>query len=60
MKKLEVSHATFYLCATALNFISWVLLSVFTDTSLFVLFLPVFIFFYVLVRLCALYVFDLK
>jgi hypothetical protein len=46
--------------ATALNFVSWVLLSVYADVSLLVLFLPVFVFFYVLVRLCVRYVFEMK
>ncbi|WP_036309003.1 hypothetical protein [Methylosinus sp. LW3] len=60
MKKIEIDRTAFYMGATALNFVSWVLLSVYADVSLLVLFLPVFVFFYVLVRLCVRYVFEMK
>jgi hypothetical protein len=60
LRKIEVGHAAFYIGATVANFVAWVLLSVYADVSLLVTFLPVFVFFYVLVRLCARYVFEIR
>lgn len=60
LKKVEVDRVTFYWCTTALTFISWAILSAYTDVPALVLFFPVFIFFYVLVRLCVHYVVDLR
>lgn len=60
MKKIEVDYTVFYISAVCVTLLSWVALSVYTDAPLLVLFFPVYFFFYVLVRLCARYVFDIK
>jgi hypothetical protein len=59
MKKIEVYYNTFYFIAVCLSILSWAMLSVYTERPVVIFFL-VFILSYVLVRLCARFVFEIK
>jgi hypothetical protein len=59
MNKTEVNYNTFYVIGVCLAFLSWALLSAYTETPVLMFFL-VFIFSYVLVKLCVRFVFEIK
>jgi hypothetical protein len=59
MKKIGVDYNTFYVIAVCLSILSWGMLSVYTEMPMVIFFL-VFILSYVLVRLCARFVFEIK
>jgi hypothetical protein len=59
MRKVEVYYNTFYVIAVSLSILSWGILSVYTERPV-VMFFVVFILSYVLVRLCARFVFEIK
>jgi hypothetical protein len=59
MKKIEIDYNTFYVIAVSLSLLSWGMLSIYTEMPV-VMFFLVFIFSYILVRLCVRFAFDIK
>jgi hypothetical protein len=59
MKKIGIDYNTFYVIAVCLSILSWGMLSAYTEMPVVTFFL-VFILSYVLVRLCARFVFEIK
>ena len=59
MKKIEIDYNIFYVIAVSLSLLSWGMLSAYTEMPIMMFFL-VFILSYVLVRLCARFVFEIK
>lgn len=60
MKRIEVDYGVFHFTASAVQFITWITLGSLTDIPLLVLFFPVFVFFFVLIRVCVRYVFEIR
>jgi hypothetical protein len=60
MKKIEVSHNTFYVIALSLALMFWASLVFYTDTSFLLMFFPAYILTHILIKLCIRYVVDIK
>jgi hypothetical protein len=60
VKKIEVDYGAFYPCATAIAIIFWIILSVFTELSVFAALFLTLSLSYILVKISVLYIFEIK